>query len=111
MAQSLNNCPCCPSYAALNSNFTLADLEDAIVQFDTELQVFGPDLKDLVNNKGKVSKAVAKLCILHEGLHGAASSCASLSGVCPAGTGRRQCPDAALCTLFLAQSCWTLLAV
>lgn len=40
--------------AALKANFTLTDLEDAIKQFDTELKVFGPDLQDLTQNKGKV---------------------------------------------------------
>ena len=38
----------------MKGNFTLKNLDDAIWQFDTELRVFGPDLADLVNNKGKV---------------------------------------------------------
>eukprot|EP00878_Enallax_costatus_P043255 GHUV01051117.1.p2 GENE.GHUV01051117.1~~GHUV01051117.1.p2 ORF type:complete len:160 (+),score=50.77 GHUV01051117.1:74-481(+) len=37
----------------MKGNFTLKNLDDAIWQFDTELKVFGPDLADLVNNKGK----------------------------------------------------------
>lgn len=35
------------SYAALKAEFKLADLEDAIRQFDEELKQFGPDLKDV----------------------------------------------------------------
>jgi hypothetical protein len=43
------------SSAALKPAFKLDDLEDAIWQFDEELKQFGPNLKDLINNKGKVS--------------------------------------------------------
>jgi hypothetical protein len=43
-----------PFPAALKPAFKLDDLEDAIWQFDEELKQFGPNLKDLIHNKGKV---------------------------------------------------------
>lgn len=39
-------CARCAS-AALKGSFLLPDLEDAIVQFDTELAQFGPNLKEV----------------------------------------------------------------
>jgi hypothetical protein len=51
--------------AALKPAFKLDDLEDAIWQFDEELKQFGPNLKDLIHNKGKVSILVQCLPSVH----------------------------------------------
>jgi hypothetical protein len=43
----------------LKPAFKLDALEDAIWQFDEELKQFGPNLKDLIHNKGKVCRPIS----------------------------------------------------
>lgn len=71
-------CPACCSVhvpvffaAALKPAFKLDDLEDAIWQFDEELKQFGPNLKDLIHNQGKVclhETSVKCCCVGYVGL-------------------------------------------